>query len=380
MPGRKKFIVIPDSFKGTLSSYEICAIMSKKITAYFPCANIVTIPIADGGEGTTDAFIAALGGQKIITEVNGPYQKRITSFFGILPDKTAVIEMAAAAGLPLVKDNLHVEYASTFGVGQLIKKAVDCGCKKIILGLGGSCTNDGGCGMAAALGGIFKDIAGNAFLPVGNTLKDIATINLSSIKSNYSNIKFYAMCDIDNKLYGKNGAAFIFAPQKGADDATVELLDKGLMHLSSVIKASLGMDIADLKGGGAAGGMGAGVAAFLNGSLSSGINTILDCVNFDKICRDTDFIFSGEGKLDHQSLQGKVLDGICQHARQFSVPVIAVVGAVEGDISEMYNRGITAIFSINQNPLPFSQSAPLTAKNLQITMDNILRLLICSAK
>ncbi|MBB5335393.1 glycerate kinase [Pectinatus brassicae] len=372
----KKFIIMPDSFKGTMTSMEICSIMKKSLLLHFPTAKIISLPVADGGEGTVDAFITANGGQKIDLNVTGPYFKKIPAFYGILPDNTAIIEMAAAAGLPLVGNKRHAEQTTTFGVGELIKDAIDnYNCQKIIIGLGGSCTNDGGCGMAAALGAVFTDTVGQQFIPIGKTLHNIASIDISAIKENYSGVCFSAMCDINNELCGSNGAAAVFAPQKGADAATVDLLDNGLYHFAAILKTQLQKDTLHLKGAGAAGGMGAGIFAFLNCDLKSGIDIILNTVNFDNICEDSDIIFTGEGKIDQQSIQGKVISGIAQRAKKHAIPVIAVVGSIDNDIDAVYDLGVTAIFSINRQPLSFSKSAPHSKNNLYLTMDNIVRLI-----
>lgn len=371
----KKFILIPDSFKGTMSSECVCDIMEKMIKKHVLDADIISIPVADGGEGTVDAMLKIMGGEKRYLTVKGPYMEDITAFYGILPNKTAVIEMAAAAGLPLVKNNLHAELTTTYGVGQLIKDAVQNGCSKILLGLGGSATNDGGCGMAAALGINFTDKNGTTFIPVGKTLKNIEHIDTHSFKQIYSSVHFTAMCDITNPLCGINGAAYVFAPQKGADKLTVKNLDDGLNHLAQIIKADLNKDVKDISGAGAAGGMGAGVVGFLNGQLQSGIKSILDLVKFAQIVKDADYVFTGEGKIDNQSIQGKVISGIAGYTKKYDIPLIAVVGYIGDNFDELYAGGVTAVFSINTKPLAFNEAIRYSEKNLAITMDNILRII-----
>ena len=371
----KNFVLIPDSFKGTMSSECVCDIMEKIIQKHIPEADIMSIPVADGGEGTVDAILKILGGRKKFLMVKGPYFEEISSFYGILPNNTAVIEMAAASGLPLVGDNLHAELTTTYGVGQLIENAVQSGCTKILLGLGGSATNDGGCGMAAALGVKFTDKNGKSFIPVGKTLKDIEHIDTALFKQKYSSVQFSAMCDITNPLCGINGASYVFGPQKGADEQTVKMLDEGLNHLASVISADLNKNIKEIPGAGAAGGMGAGVVGFLNGKLQSGINSILDLVKFDEVVQNADYVFTGEGKIDNQSIQGKVISGIAKYTKKYNIPLIAVVGCIGEDIDELYVGGVTAVFSINTKPLLFNEAALCSEKNLAITMDNILRIL-----
>lgn len=371
----KNFVLIPDSFKGTMSSECVCDIMEKIIQKHIPEADIMSIPVADGGEGTVDAILKILGGRKKFLMVKGPYFEEISSFYGILPNNTAVIEMAAASGLPLVGDNLHAELTTTYGVGQLIENAVQSGCTKILLGLGGSATNDGGCGMAAALGVKFTDKNGKSFIPVGKTLKDIEHIDTALFKQKYSSVQFSAMCDITNPLCGINGASYVFGPQKGADEQTVKMLDEGLNHLASVISADLNKNIKEIPGAGAAGGMGAGVVGFLNGKLQSGINSILDLVKFDEVVQNADYVFTGEGKIDNQSIQGKVISGIAKYTKKYNIPLIAVVGCIGDNIDELYSKGITAIFSINTKPLPFSEAAIYSKQNLFLTMDNIMRII-----
>lgn len=300
----KKVILAPDSFKGTMSSIKICNIMEEVINKHIPDIDVIKIPVADGGEGTVECFLEALGGSIIQTEVSGPFFDKINSFYGILPDHTtAIIEMAAAAGLPLAGDKKDPTITTTYGVGELIKHAVtENGIRKIIIGLGGSSTTDGGTGMASALGIKFYDEMDKEFIPVGGTLEKIARIDLSGLIKEIKDCTIVAMCDVDNPLYGKNGAAYIFGPQKGADDESVRLLDKGLEHLANQLKRQFNLNVAQKPGAGAAGGLGAGILAFLNGSLESGIETVLDTVKFDALLSDANIVFTGEGRIDGQSL------------------------------------------------------------------------------
>ena len=238
-----------------MSSGQICSIMKKCIRKRYPDSVIISIPVADGGEGSVDSFLSSVGGEKTYLTVKGPYCENVPAFYGILKDGTAVIEMAACAGLPLVEGNLHPDLTTTYGVGQLIVHAASHGHRKIIVGLGGSCTNDAGTGAAAAAGVKFYDKDGTEFLPVGGTLADIEKIDLSSLDSAVRTTEIIAMCDIDNPLYGPNGAACVFGPQKGADAKKVKALDEGLVHLSQVVQKELGVDISEMPGSGAAGGM-----------------------------------------------------------------------------------------------------------------------------
>ena len=372
----KKFVLIPDSFKGTLSSLKICEIMSSSIKKFFPDAKIVQIPVADGGEGSVDCFLSALGGEKVFITASDPYMQKITAFYGILPDKkTAVIEMSACAGLPLVENNKNPLKTTTFGVGELVLDAISKGVTKIILGLGGSSTNDFGCGMAYALGVRFFDSDSVSFMPVGESLEKVRKIDISNLDKRLKNVEIITMCDIDNPPYGKNGASHVFAPQKGASEQDVILLDNGVKNICDVYFKDYGKDLSNLKGGGAAGAMGAGMVAFFDSKLQMGINAVLDAVDFTSKIKDADYIFTGEGKIDSQSLRGKVVIGVSRVAKNYGVPVIAIVGGAEGDLKDAYNEGVSAIFTINKLPKDFSISRYDSEENLEFTMDNLLRIL-----
>lgn len=372
----QNFILVPDSFKGTLSAIEVCNIMKSSIKNLYKDANIISVPVADGGEGTVDAFLYALGGEKKSVWVSDAFnEQKILAHYAMLKDDIAVIEMAACAGLPLVKNRLEPDKTTTFGVGELIIDAINSGAKKIILGLGGSATNDGGCGMAAALGVKFKDEQNQEFIPTGGTLSQIYKIDMNNIYSKIKDVEFISMCDVDNPLCGKLGASAVFAPQKGADEDMVKLLDEGLAHLAKIIKRDLHIEVKDIKGAGAAGGLGAGSIAFLQSKLTKGIDVILDTINFDELVSKADIVFTGEGKFDSQSLHGKVIMGVANRSQKYKTPVIVVTGAIGENIQEAYNKGITAIFSINKEPMEFSKSALKSKENMILTMENILRLL-----
>lgn len=372
----QNFILVPDSFKGTLSAIEVCNIMKSSIKNLYKDANIISVPVADGGEGTVDAFLYALGGEKKSVWVSDAFnEQKILAHYAMLKDDIAVIEMAACAGLPLVKNRLEPDKTTTFGVGELIIDAINSGAKKIILGLGGSATNDGGCGMAAALGVKFKDEQNQEFIPTGGTLSQIYKIDMNNIYSKIKDVEFISMCDVDNPLCGKLGASAVFAPQKGADEDMVKLLDEGLAHLAKIIKRDLHIEVKDIKGAGAAGGLGAGSMAFLQSKLTKGIDVILDTIKFDELVSKADIVFTGEGKFDSQSLHGKVVMGVANRSQKYKTPVIVVTGAIGENIQEAYNKGITAIFSINKEPMEFSKSALKSKENMILTMENILRLL-----
>lgn len=372
----QNFILVPDSFKGTLSAIEVCNIMKSSIKNLYKDANIISVPVADGGEGTVDAFLYALGGEKKSVWVSDAFnEQKILAHYAMLKDDIAVIEMATCAGLPLVKNRLEPDKTTTFGVGELIIDAINSGAKKIILGLGGSATNDGGCGMAAALGVKFKDEQDQEFIPTGGTLSKIYKIDMNNIYPKIKDIEFISMCDVDNPLCGKLGASAVFAPQKGADEDMVKSLDEGLAHLAKIIKRDIHIEVKDIKGAGAAGGLGAGSIAFLQSKLTKGIDVILDTIKFDELVSKADIVFTGEGKFDSQSLHGKVVMGVANRSQKYKTPVIVVTGAIGENIQEAYNKGITAIFSINKEPMEFSKSALKSKENMILTMENILRLL-----
>ncbi|MGN0635029.1 MAG: glycerate kinase [Acutalibacteraceae bacterium] len=372
----KKAILIPDSFKGTLSSAQICNILRERIHCHFPQCQTVSIPVADGGEGTAESFLASVGGQKVYCTVKGPFFEEMPGFYALLSDGTAVVETAVCAGLPLVGERRDPLRTTTYGVGQLIAKALEDGCKKIIVGLGGSATNDCGAGAAAALGTVFYNADGEPFVPTGGTLSQIAKIQKADLPQD---VQILAMCDIENPLYGQTGAAYVFAPQKGADAKTVELLDDGLRHTAEMVLKDLGTDVSTLPGGGAAGGLGAGLYAFCGAELRSGIETVLETVGFDAMLRDTDIVFSGEGKLDSQSLGGKAVIGIAAHCKAQGVPLIAIVGGAERELPQVFDAGVTAVFPIGRLPEDFSVSRTKSEINLYETADNILRLLRISS-
>ena len=340
----KRCLVLSDSFKGTLSSPDICRIAR---SLHIPGWHIDALPVADGGEGTTDCFLDACGGQRIALPVSGPFGGTIDGFYGLLPDGTAVVECAAAAGLHQAEGRPDPEAATTYGVGQLLAHALDHGAKHLILGLGGSCTNDGGCGAAAALGVRFYDRQGRGFVPTGGTLADIETIDLSGRHPGLRPGVLTVMCDIDNPLYGETGAAYIFAPQKGANVACVQRLDAGLRHLAAVLHAQLGAEVDTLPGGGAAGGFGAGCAVLLCGALRSGITTVLDTVDFDRRAVGCDLVVTGEGSFDAQSLGGKAISGVAGRCQKLHVPAAVLAGRVALTPEQWAPLDLRAVRSIN---------------------------------
>lgn len=370
----KKVILIPDSFKGTMSSAEICRIMGDKIHEYYPECEVVSIPVADGGEGSVDAFLDAVGGEKIYKDVTGPYfGESVKGYYGILPGNIAVLEMAAAAALPMVGDRKDPSKTTTYGVGELLIDAAKRGVSKIIIGLGGSATNDAACGLASAVGISFFDEDGNKFIPVGGTLDKIARIDVSTLDESLKKIPITTMCDIDNPFYGPEGAAAIYGPQKGADPEMVKVLDEKMKKYSEVIKRDLGVDVQSIPGSGAAGGMGGGMAAYFKSKLQMGIETVLETVHFDELLSGTDYVYTGEGKIDDQSLRGKVVIGVAREAKKKDVKVIAVVGDIGDNIENAYTEGVSAIFSINRVALPYKEQRPRAKSDMALTIDNLMR-------
>lgn len=286
------------------------------------------------------------------------------------------IELAMVAGLPLVEGRMNPCDTSTYGVGEMIAHAVRYGCKKIVLGIGGSCTNDGGCGLAAALGVRFLKKDGKGFVPTGGTLSEIAHIQREEALIRMNDVQIVTICDIDNPMFGSEGAACIFGPQKGADPEMVEVLDANLRYLSEKISNDLGINVSGLPGAGAAGAVGAGMAAFFGSKLQSGIQTVLDLVRFDEIIKDTDLIITGEGQIDSQSLRGKVVIGIAEKAKKQQVPVLALVGSVGDGAEAAYSMGVTSIISINRKAEDFSLSRYKSKENLAATVEAILRLVL----
>ena len=368
-----KYVLIPDSFKGTLSSENICRIASEEILRLEPEAEICAIPVADGGEGTVDAFLAAVGGTRAEVPCTGPCGQEVMGFYGLLPDGTAVVEMAAAAGLPLAGACRDPEKTTTYGVGQLMAHALSRGAKRLVLGLGGSATNDGGCGAAAALGAEFLDAEGRAFVPTGGTLTQIAHIRMKGLRETLAGAEVTVMCDIDNPLCGPAGAAAVFGPQKGADAAMVARMDAGLRHLAETLEKDVGMAVLALAGGGSAGGFGAGAAAFFGGQLRMGIDVVLDLTDFDRKCRGASLVITGEGHLDSQSLRGKTVVGVARRARALGVPAAALVGGCETALDAVYAEGVSGVFPIHPALCTWPQAAARTEEDLRFTMGNLLR-------
>lgn len=370
----KKCVVVSDSFKGTVSSREICEIAQRVIPRHFPACEVVCIPVADGGEGTVDCFIQAMGAQRVEVTVTNALGEKFAAAYARLGE-LAIIEMAAAAGLPQVGALRCPGTATTYGVGELIAHAVDSGCRKILLGLGGSATNDGGCGCAAALGVRFYDADGQSFVPVGDTLGRIARIDTAKADELLQSVEITVMCDVTNPLYGPTGAAYVFAPQKGADAEKVKSLDAGLRHFGDVIRSQYGLDVGAMPGAGAAGGMGAGCVALLGGTIQSGIDAVLDVTGFDRQLEGADLVITGEGRIDSQSADGKVVSGVARRTRAKGIPLIAIAGGIADSAGAVYDIGVRAMFSTDRAALPVDMLGARSPGDYEATLSDIMSLI-----
>ncbi len=347
------FVIAMDSFKDCASSLEIGTAIKEGILEVFPQSDINIIPIADGGEGTVDTLISGLHGEIKNVDVRDPLGNKINAQYGLLPDGTAVIEMAKASGLELVPYNKRNPMnTASFGTGQLIAHALQEGSRKFIIGIGGSATNDAGMGMLIALGVEFLDNSGQVLQGIGSDLLKIDKINTTNIDPLIQKSKFQVACDVNNPLFGKNGAAYIYGPQKGATPEIVFQLDLGLQNFAKKTKQYLLKDIDKLPGAGAAGGLGAALVAFLNAELHPGIDIILDYLNIEQYIHNTDIVFVGEGRLDKQTGMGKAPAGVASRVKNIKdIPVIALGGGIEGDLSILHSIGISAYFSIVPGPI-----------------------------
>lgn len=355
----KKIVIASDSFKGTLSSSYICSIAEKTVGELFPGCVVESVPLADGGEGTVESFVKSCGAKYACKKVPGPDFEGVYAVYAIKEDngvKTAIIEMAAAAGLPLMTEGPDAENASTYGVGCLLDDALKRGCRRILMGLGGSATTDGGCGMAAALGARFYDKAGMEFIPAGGGLCRIDRADLSECEKRLAGVEVIAMCDVNNPLFGERGAAYVYGPQKGADSECVKRLDGGLRNYAKVLSECTGKDYSDLPGSGAAGGLGAGVMWFLGGTLQSGTKTVIDAADFAGKLKGADLVVTGEGRLDSQSFNGKLLSGVKQYAEEAGVPMMIIAGCMEEGM-DTASLNAAGIYVTNKEGLPFEEVA-----------------------
>lgn len=368
----KKFVVAPDSYKGTIRAVEACGLIAAALQRHIPDAMVIQLPMADGGEGTVDSLCLAVGAEPVTVPTTDPYGKELMARYARM-GCTAVIEMAAAAGLHLAASPPNPGTASTYGVGTLVRHAVEHGCTHILLGLGGSCTNDGGAGMVAALGVGFYNNAGECFIPVGDTLDEIARVCPRGAEKLMRGIRVTALCDVDNALYGPQGAAYVYAPQKGADARQVRRLDENLRVYARVLAEMLGEDFAAVPGAGAAGGMGVAVLGILRGELRSGIETLMEMTGLEEHLKGADMLITGEGRLDSQSMHGKVIDGLAGVAQRYSVPVVVLAGCLGEGASMAYGHGVSAIFSTISKPVPPESLPGQSLVDMEFTADAVAR-------
>ena len=372
----KKIIIAPDSFKGSLTSIEVANAMEEGIKKVFPNCEIVKTAIADGGEGTTETLVNALNGEKVKVKVHDPLMRPIEVEYGLVDNgRTAVIEMAAASGITLLrKQEQNPAITTTFGTGEIIKDALKCGCRSFLIGIGGSATNDAGTGMLKALGYRFLDKNGNETDGTGKSLHSICSIDKSGAMPELKDANFTIACDVNNPFSGPNGAASVYAPQKGANKQMVKELDEGLESFRKLIETETEIDLNTVSGAGAAGGLGGGFVAFLNAQLKPGIEMVLEAVDFDKHLQNADLVITGEGKLDKQTGMGKAAIGVLDAANKRNVPVIAIGGSIE-DIENLNKRGFLSLFSIVPYPISMEEAMHKESarKNTVQTTEQIMR-------
>lgn len=371
-----KIVIAPDSFKESLTAMQVAEAIKLGFQKVMPNETYITIPMADGGEGTVQSLVDATKGKLINVEVMAPLGNKINSFYGISGDgKIAIIEMAAASGLHLVPISARdPKITTSFGTGELILDALDKGVKRIILGIGGSATNDAGVGMMMALGAKFYNKERLAIPLGGAALIELAYIDLSALDARLQDVEIEVACDVNNTLCGEDGASFIFGPQKGADKESVQLLDKSLQHFADIVKKQFDIDLLTIPGGGAAGGMGCGLYGLLNANLKPGVDIVLNAVDFRSACKNADLVITGEGRMDAQSIRGKTPIGVAKLAKQNGCPVIAIVGCLREDYETVYEHGIDAVFPIIRQIAPLEIILEQGYHNLVSTAQNIAKL------
>lgn len=375
----KKVVIAADSFKGSISSAQFADVCCRVIKSVMPGCETVGLALGDGGEGTVDALAAALSAQMVQVTVSDPLLRPVTARYALSPDgAVAVMEMAQASGLPLLKaGERNPMAASSYGTGQMMAAALDSGCSEIMLGIGGSATNDGGLGMLCALGAVLRDGDGRVMdtCGCGADMAKVADIDLSGLHPRLADVRLTVACDVDNPFCGADGAAYVFAPQKGADRAMVEALDCGMDNLAGVYRRLTGIDVRHTAGAGAAGGLGGALSAVLGARLVPGIEMVLQAIGFDKLIAGADLVITGEGRIDSQTLMGKTPAGVLAAARAAAVPVVAVGGSVDHS-PQLDEAGFAGIFSIQPAPVSLQEALdPATAaRNLAATVTQIIRL------
>ncbi|PSV31735.1 glycerate kinase [Photobacterium sp. GB-72] len=368
-----KIIIAPDSYKESLTAMEVATAIENGFRQVLPNAEYIKLPMADGGEGTVQSLVDASNGRIIECTVTGPLGEQVNGFFGLMGDgKTAIIEMAAASGLHLVSpEQRNPMLTNSFGTGELILAALDKGVEHIIVGIGGSATNDGGIGMAQALGIRLQDENNNPICFGGGALARLHHIDISNIDPRLAQVKLEVACDVDNPLCGEKGASQVFGPQKGATPEMVVQLDSNLAHYAEIIKRDLGTDVKDMAGAGAAGGMGAALLGLFNAQLRPGIEIVMDAVNLADVLKDADLVITGEGRIDSQTIHGKTPIGVARTAKRFNKPVIGIAGCLSYDCDVVYEHGIDAVFSVVPRSVSLAEALAEAAINVELTARNV---------
>jgi glycerate 2-kinase len=377
-----EFVILlaPDSFKNSCTAREACCAIERGIKSVNPKVKTLSLPLSDGGEGYMEVLLSSLGGKRYSITVHDPLMRPVKADYAIVNSgKTAIIEMAAASGIQLLSEKeLDPCKTTTYGCGELILDAIQKGASRIIIGIGGSSTTDGGTGAAQALGIHFLDITGE-IIPDGISgayLKKIHSIDESGINPAVSDIEILVACDVENPFTGKSGAARIYSPQKGANPEKVKLLEEGMIHLSGLIMQKKGINLEEIPGSGAAGGLGGGLLAFLGARLKPGVEIILQSVNFSKNLKKVDLVITGEGKIDSQTINGKVISGILKESQKAGVPVIALAGQLDAGFEILYEKGLTAAFSIQRGPVTLKKAMKDVLINLEYTAAGICKILV----
>jgi glycerate kinase len=376
-----KITIAPQALKGSLDAQGVGDAIAAGVRSVFAVADVRVVPVADGGEGTVRALVAATGGRLVKTSVHGPLGDQVSAEWGVLGEqesqlRTGVIEMAAASGLPLVPEaRRDPRLTSTYGTGELIRAALDAGCRHLLIGIGGSATNDGGAGMASALGARFLDQDGNELAGGGAPLARLAHVDITGLDSRLAETSVEVACDVTNPLAGPEGASVIYGPQKGATAAMVEELDSALAHYSQVLESDLGIPVATVAGAGAAGGLGAGLLAFAHATLVPGAQLVLDALHLADTLADTDLVITAEGRLDAQTAYGKAVSAVASLARRHGTPVVALAGAVAASQVELDALGITAALPICDGPLTLGESMERAAPLIEHASASAMRMI-----
>ncbi len=377
-----KIVIAPDSYKESLSALEVAQAVEAGFRQVFPDADYVLVPVADGGEGTVDAMVAATGGRKETVTVSGPLGEPVEAFYGLTGDgDTAVIEMAAASGLALVPpDRRNPLLTNSRGTGELIRAALDAGARRFILGIGGSATNDGGAGMVQALGARLLDLEGRELDGSGGDLARLERIDVSALDPRLAECRIEVACDVDNPLTGARGASAVFGPQKGATPEMVQVLDANLARLARIVGRDLGVAVDTVPGAGAAGGMGAAMLAFFGATLKPGIEIVTAAVDLDTHVRDADLVITGEGRIDFQTVHGKTPIGVARVAKRHGKPVIGIAGSLGADVGVVHAHGIDAVFSVLSKPCTLDEALRDAAANVELTARNVAAVLRLGAR